>query len=72
MNGVADRPALFAQRFFQARRPAMLFQQIAERLVGELLKILHLIAAKKIERSPSLVVELHPFAGHQLAFLWRA
>jgi hypothetical protein len=36
------------------------------------LKILHLIAAEKIDLSPGLVVELHPLTGHQLAFLWRA
>ena len=40
--------------------------------VGELLKILHLIAAEKINLSPSFVVELQPLTGHQLAFLWRA
>ena len=39
---------------------------------GKLLKVLHLIAAEKIDLSPSLVVELHPLTGHQLAFLWRA
>jgi hypothetical protein len=61
-----------AQRIFQVDRPAMLFQQIAERFVSEFLKILHLIATEKIDLSPSLVVELHPLTGHQLAFLWRA
>jgi len=61
-----------AQRIFQVDRPAVLFQQIAERFVSEFLKILHLIATEKIDLSPSLVVELHPLAGHQLAFLWRA
>src|SRR5262249_1405350 len=61
-----------AQRIFQVDRPVVLFQQIAERFVGEFLKILHLIAAEKIDLSPSLVVELHPLTGHQLAFLWRA
>ena len=60
------------KRILQVDRPAMLFQQIPESLVGKLLKILHLIAAEKIDLSPGLVVELHPFAGLQLAFLWRA
>src|SRR5262249_29626200 len=60
-----------AQRIFQVDRPAVLFQQIAERFVGEFLKILHLIAAEKIDLAPSLVVELPPLTGHHLAFLWR-
>src|ERR1700728_1704611 len=54
-----------AQGFLQTRRPAMLFQQIAERLVGELLEVFHLIAAEQIERAPGLVVELDAFARHQ-------
>jgi len=61
-----------SKRMFQVDRSAMLFQQIAESFVGNLLKILHLIAAEKIDLSPSLLVELHPLAGHQLAFLCRA
>ena len=61
-----------SKRIFQVNGPAVLFQQIAESFVGKLLKILHLVAAEKIDLSPSLVVELHPLAGHQLAFLWRA
>jgi hypothetical protein len=31
-----------------------------------------LIAAKKIDLLPGLVVELDSLAGHQPAFLWRA
>ena len=50
----------------------MFFQQIAESLVRKLLKIFHLIATEKIDLSPGLVVQLHPLAGHQLAFFWRA
>src|SRR5665213_673338 len=61
-----------AQRVFQVDRPAVLFQQIAERLVGEFLEILHLVAPKNVELLPSLVVELNPLARHQLAFLRRA
>jgi len=61
-----------SKRIFQVNGPAVLFQQIAESFVGELLKILHLIAAEKIDLSPSLVIELQPLTRHQLAFLWCA
>src|ERR1700730_3195420 len=60
------------KRIFQVYRPAMFFQKIAKSLVGELLKVLHLIAAEKIDLSPGLLVELHPLARHQPAFLCRA
>ena len=60
------------KRIFQVYRPAMFFQKIPKSLVGELLKVLHLIAAEKIDLPPGLVVELHPLARHQPAFLCRA
>src|SRR5947209_294848 len=60
------------KRIFQVYRPAMFFQKIPKSLVGELLKVLHLIAAEKIDLPPCLVVDLHPLARHQPAFLCRA
>src|ERR1700732_3746829 len=61
-----------SKRIFQVYRQAMFLQKTAKSLVGELLKVLHLIAAEKIDLSPCLVVELHPLARHQPAFLCRA
>src|SRR5580658_4224962 len=61
-----------AKRIFQVERTPVLFEQIAERLVGEFRKVLHLIFAEKIELPPGLLVELHALARHQPAFLCRA
>ena len=58
-----------AKRVFQVNWTAVFFQEIAERFVGKLLKVLHLITAKKIDLPPGFLIELHPLAGHQLAFL---
>jgi hypothetical protein len=44
--------------------PSVLLQKIAEGFVRKLLKILHPILGQQIERVPSLIVELHPFARH--------
>src|SRR5579883_613541 len=52
------------QRRLEIDRPVVLAQEIAERLVGELLKIHHAVARQKVERRPGLLVELHPLAGH--------
>src|SRR5205807_743915 len=54
-----------AQRRFQVGRAAMLLEQIAERLVRELLKIHHAIARQQIDGLPSGVIELNPLARHQ-------
>jgi hypothetical protein len=43
----------------------VLLQKIAEGFVCKLLKILHPILGQQIERVPSLIVELYPFARHQ-------
>src|SRR5277367_2499769 len=61
-----------AERVFQVERAAVFFEKIAERLVGEFLEVLHLIAAEKIDLPPGLLVELHALARHQPAFLCRA
>src|SRR5262245_1881156 len=53
-----------SQSFFQARRSTVLFQEIAERLVGQLLKGLHAFGPKQPELLPGLVMKLHPFADH--------
>jgi len=58
-----------AQRRFQIRRPAVLAQQVGERLVGELLKRRHAVARQDVERGPGLVVELHPLARHRHSLL---
>jgi hypothetical protein len=42
----------------------VLSQQIAKSLIRKLLKILHLIPAKEVERLPRLVVELDALAFH--------
>src|ERR1700722_11256766 len=60
-----------AQRVLEVDRPAVFFQKIAERLVSQFGKILHLVAAEEIDLPPGLVVELHALAGHQLASLCR-
>ena len=44
-----------AQRVLKIGRPAVLFQEIAERLVGQFLKVLHLIAAEEIDLLPGLL-----------------
>ena len=44
----------------------MLPQKIAEGFVGELLKILQLIATEQVERLPRLVVKLDALAFHQM------
>ena len=40
------------------------FTKTGERLVGQFLKRRHAVAREHVERRPSLVVELHPFASH--------
>ena len=60
------------KRIFQIDRPAMLFQKVAERLVGKLLKILHLVVAEKVQLPPSFFVDLNTFARHRFAFFARS
>ena len=57
------------QRVFQVDRTTVLFQQIAERLVGELLKILHLVVPEQIELPPGFFIELQALARHYSARL---
>lgn len=53
-----------AQRVFQIERAAVFLEEIAECLVGELLKILHLVVTEKVKLPPRLFVELHALARH--------
>jgi hypothetical protein len=53
-----------SQRIFQIDRAAVLLQEIAERLIGELLKIFHLVVPEQVELPPDLFVELQAFARH--------
>jgi hypothetical protein len=59
-------PGAAAERVLQVDRPVVLLQQVAERLVGEFLKVLHLVMAEKIDLPPRLFVELHAFPRHDL------
>jgi len=52
------------QRVFQIDGPIVFLQQIAEGLVRQFLKVLHLIAAEKIELPPGRFIELYAFARH--------
>ena len=61
-----------AKCVFQVNWTAVFFQEIAKRFVSNLLKVLHLVTAEKIDLPPDFLIELYPLAGHQLAFLWRA
>lgn len=61
----------FAQSRAQVNRPAMLFQNIGERFIGQFLKRHHAIARQQIERRPTLVVQLHALAGHLYVTLTR-
>jgi len=53
------------QRFLQVRWPTVLSQQVAEGLVGKLLKIFHLVAREQVESLPRFVVELDALPFHQ-------
>src|ERR1700722_9745969 len=53
-----------AQRGLEVGRAAVLRQQVAERLVGDLLEVLHPVMGQKVECVPGLVVELDALAGH--------
>src|SRR5215510_6082988 len=53
-----------AQRLLEIGGTPVLAQQIAERLVGELLKLLHLVMRQQVQRVPGLVVELNALAAH--------
>src|SRR5271155_3755358 len=66
MNRRGDAGAA-AERVFEVDRAAVLLEEIAERFVRQLLKILHLGVAEKIKLAPGLLVELHAFARHPLA-----
>jgi len=58
------------QRIFQVNGAAVLFQQIAKRFVGELLKILHLVVPEQIELPPGSFIELHALTRHYSARLF--
>jgi len=68
MNGCGDARAA-PQRVFQVDRATMFLQKVAECLIGEFLKILHLVVAEKVNLPPSLLVEQHAFARHRAPFL---
>jgi hypothetical protein len=53
-----------AQRFFQAGRAAVFFQQVVEGLVGEFLKRFHAFMREHLKFVPGLFVKLHAFANH--------
>lgn len=53
-----------AQRFFQAGRAAVLFEQVVEGLVGKLLKGFHAFTREHLKFVPGLLVKLHAFANH--------
>jgi hypothetical protein len=55
------------QRFLEVGGPAVLSQEVAKGFVRQLLKVLHLVAAKQVKGLPSLVVELDALAFHQNA-----
>jgi hypothetical protein len=42
----------------------MLAQEIAKRLVGKLLKVLHLVVRQQVQCVPRLVIELNALAAH--------
>jgi hypothetical protein len=52
----------FPQRCFQIGRPSVLVQQVAECLIGKLLKRFHGLAREQIERVPSFLIEPHKLA----------
>jgi hypothetical protein len=52
------RARTLTQHLFQARRPPVLLQKIAECLIGKLLDRRHTIAREPIKRVPSLRIEL--------------
>src|SRR5271156_3566748 len=66
MNRGQDTGAA-AESVLQIDGAAVLLEKIAERLVRQLLKILHLVMAEKVKLPPGLLVELHAFARHRLA-----
>src|ERR1700730_787188 len=57
-----------AERVFEVRRAAVLLEEIAERFVGQFLKVLHLVVAEKVELPPGRFVELHTLARHRSPF----
>jgi hypothetical protein len=57
-------PCAAAQRVFQIDRTPVFLEQIAERLVGEFLKILHLVVAEQGQLLPGLVVDLDALSRH--------
>ena len=60
MNGGGDAGAA-TQRIFQVDRAAVFLEQIAQRLVGQFLKILHLVVAEQVQLLPGLFVDLDTF-----------
>ena len=68
VNGGGDAGAA-AQRIFQVDRAAVFLEQIAQRLVGQFLKILHLVVAEQVQLLPGLFVDLDTFPRHGLPFL---
>jgi len=52
------------QRILQVDRPVVLLKEIREGLLRQLLKCLHLITRKEVQRLPSLLINLHALARH--------
>ena len=61
-----------AQRFFQAGRAAVLFEQVVEGLVGKLLKGFHAFTREHLKFVPGLLGKLHAFANHRWTSLIRS
>ena len=60
------------ERVFQVNWTTVLLQEIAERFIGEFLKVLHLVVPEQIQLPPGLFIELHALARHQFALVRRA
>jgi hypothetical protein len=54
-----------AERIRQVHRPAVLLEQVRERLLCQFLKSLHLVAREQVKCLPGLIINLHSFARHQ-------
>jgi hypothetical protein len=63
VNFGAD-PGTLPQSGFQVGWPVMLLEQIAKRLIRELLEIHHPVTSQKIERHPGFIVKLDSLAKH--------
>src|SRR3978361_1996440 len=63
MNGGAVASAL-TKCVLEANWSVVLLEEIAERLVGQLLECFHLIPREQVHCLPRLLIELHALAGH--------